>query len=71
MTLLRGARYSCVLLRLKNKVKMLPQSAEKSICMRKWAVPNGGNVFLGLPKGPRRLDFSGASFAPNAIPEKN
>ena len=36
MTLLYGARYSFVLLKLKHKVKLLPQSAEKWICMRKF-----------------------------------
>ena len=51
------ARYSIVLLRPKNEVKPLTQSAKLSICMGKWAVPNWGNLFLGLPKGPRRLDF--------------
>ena len=45
MTLLYGARHSFVLLGLKNKVKLLPQSEEKWICMGKWAVPNWGNYF--------------------------
>ena len=35
ITLLYGALYSLVLLRLKNKLKLLPQNAEKWICMRK------------------------------------
>ena len=55
---------------MKNKVKPLTQNAEKSICMGKLPVPNGGNLFLGLPKGPRRPDFSEGLFAFNALPEK-
>ena len=38
MTSLYDARYSVVLLRLKNEVKPLSQSAEKWICMGKWPV---------------------------------
>ena len=40
MTFLYDAGYSAVLLRPKNEVKSLPQSAEKWICMGKWAVPS-------------------------------
>ena len=40
MTLLYGARHSFVLLGLKNKVKLLPQSAENWICMGKFAFKN-------------------------------
>ena len=39
MTLVHGAWYSFVLLRLK-KVKLLPQSAENWICMGKFAFKN-------------------------------
>ena len=70
MTFLYDARYSIALLRRKHEVKPMTQSAEKWICMMKWPVPNGGIIFLGLQKGPRRSDFSGASFATNAVPEK-
>ena len=70
MTLLYDAQYSFVLLRPKIEVKLSTQSADKWICMGKWPVPNGGILFLRLQKGPRRSDFSGASFATNAIPEK-
>ena len=45
MTFLYDARYSVVLLRPKNEVKLLPQSAEKSICMGKLAVPNWAEFF--------------------------
>ena len=45
MTILYDAGYSVVLLRPKNEVKPLTQSAEKSICMGKWAVPSGAIYF--------------------------
>ena len=45
MTFLYDARYSIVLLRPKNEVKLLHQSAEKSICMGKWPVSNWGEFF--------------------------
>ena len=57
MTFLYDAQYSVVLLRPKNEVKLLTQSAEKWICMGNRPLPNWGNLFLGLPKGPRRQDF--------------
>ena len=38
MTFLYDAGYSVVLLRPKNEVKPLTQSAEKWICMGKWPV---------------------------------
>jgi len=57
MTFLYDAGYSIVLLRPKNEVKLSTQSAEKLICMGKWPVLNWGNLFLGLSKSPRRLDF--------------
>ena len=36
-----GARGSFYVLRQKNTIKLLTQSAEKWICMKKWAVPCG------------------------------
>ena len=45
MTFLYDALYSVILLRPKNEVESLTQSTEKSICMRKWAVPNWGELF--------------------------
>ena len=43
MTLLHGARHSFVLLRPTNIVKLSTQSADKWICMGKWAVSKGEN----------------------------
>ena len=40
MALLYDARYSFVLLRPKNKVELSTQSAERWMCMEKWAVPS-------------------------------
>ena len=40
MTLLYDARYSFFLLKPKNEVKLLTQSAANSICMGKWRVPS-------------------------------
>ena len=40
MAFLYDAGYSVVLLRPKNEVKPLTQSAKKWICIGKWAVPN-------------------------------
>ena len=45
MTFLYDAGYSVVLLRPKNEVKLSTQSAEKWICMGKWAGPIGGIYF--------------------------
>ena len=45
MTFLYDAGYWYVLLRPKNEVKLLPQSAEKSICIGKWLVPSLGIFF--------------------------
>ena len=45
MTFLYDARYSIALLRQKCEVKPLTQSAEESICMGKWPVPNWGELF--------------------------
>ena len=44
MTFLYNARYSIVLLRPKNEVKSLTQSAEKPICIGKCPVPSLGEV---------------------------
>ena len=71
MTFWYDARHSVVLLRPKTEVKLSTQSAYKWICMGKSAAPCGAILFLRLQKGPRRLEFSGASFATNAVPEKN
>ena len=43
MTFLCDAQYLIVLLRPKNEVKILTQSAAKWICIGKWPVPNWGN----------------------------
>ena len=53
MTFLYGARYSVVLLKPKNKFKLPPQSAEKWICMGKWASENLAILFL---KDEKTLD---------------
>ena len=58
MILLYDARYSFVLLRPKNEVKLSTQSADKWICMGKWPLPCRAILFLGLQKGPRHSDFS-------------
>ena len=71
MTFLYDARYSSVLLRPKNEVKLSTQSADKWICVGKWPVPCGAILFPRFQKGPRRSDFSGGHFATNEIPEKN
>jgi len=57
MTFLYDAQYSVVLLRPKNEVKLLTQSALDQVCMRKWPVPSLAELFLGLQKSPRRSDF--------------
>ena len=57
MTHMYDARGSFHVLRPKTTIKLVTQSAEKWICMGKWPAPNGRNLFLGLPKGPRHLDF--------------
>ena len=43
-----GARGSFVPVRSKKEVNPLTQSAEKWICMEKWAVPNWGIYFHPL-----------------------
>ena len=50
---------------------MLPKSAEKWICMGKWAVPCGVFYFSGFRRAPIVHIFSGGLFASNAFPEKN
>ena len=57
MTFLYDALYSVVLLRPKNEVKFLTQSAAKWICINKLLVPCGAILFLKLQKGPRRPEF--------------
>ena len=57
MTLVHGAWYSFVLLRLK-KVKLLPQSAEKWICMGKRAFEN-----LGVFSKTRRPQTTGPFYS--------
>ena len=52
----------------KNEVKLLTQSAAKWICMGKWPV---AIYFSGFRKAQDVQIFSGASFAPNVIPENN
>ena len=39
--------------------------------MGKWPISTGRILFLGLQKGPGRSIFSRASFATNAVPDKN
>ena len=71
MTFLHDARYSVVLLRQKNEVKPLTQSAEKWICMGKWASEILAELFLKIEKTSDVQFFSGAGFATNAVPNKN
>ena len=62
MTFLYDARYSFVLLRPKNGVKLLPQSAAKWIAMGKWPVLNWGIYFhplLVLARVPEFLSRRG------------
>ena len=55
MTFLYGVRYSVVLLRPKNKVKLPTQSAEKWICMGKWAFKFLAELFLKNEEAPDAL----------------
>ena len=57
MTFLYDARYSAVLLRPKNTVKLPQQSAEKSNCMGKWALENSAILFLEDEKTPDDWTF--------------
>ena len=57
MTLLYDARYSIALLRPKNKVKLLTQTAEKLICKGKWAWEIVGIFFLKDEKAPDDRTF--------------
>ena len=52
MTNLYGAKGSFVILRPKNKVKLLTQSAENRICMGKWAFEILVIYFLENEKAP-------------------
>ena len=45
MTFLYDGRYSIALLRRRYEVTPLTKSAEKSMCMGKWPVPNWGEFF--------------------------
>ena len=57
MTHLYGAVGSFVLLRLKNRVKLLTQSAENRICMGKWAFEILAILFLKDEKAPDNRTF--------------
>ena len=70
MTHLCSARGSFHPLRPNFTIKLPTQTVEKWVCMGKRAFEILAILFLRLQKGPRRSDFSGAPFAPNAVPEK-
>jgi len=53
MTFLYDARYSIILLRPKNELKLLTQSALGQICIGKWRVQSLAKLFLRLQKGRR------------------
>ena len=57
MTFLYDARYSVVLLRPKNEVKLLTQSAAKWICMGKWAFEIWAHLTLKDEKAPDNRTF--------------
>ena len=57
MTRLYGAVGSLVLLRLKNRVKPLTQSAENWICMGKWVFEILASLFLKDEKAPDNRTF--------------
>ena len=57
MTNMYGARGSFVLLRSNNKVKLSTQSAEKWICMGKWAFEILAELFLKSEKAPDNRTF--------------
>ena len=57
MTFLYDAGQSAVLLRRKNEVKRLTQSAEKWICMGKLPFPSWGIYFLKSEKVPDDRSF--------------
>ena len=72
MTVLYDARSSVVLLKQKNEVTLLTQSAAQWMCMGKWPVYQmEGCYFSGFRKARDVRIFSGAALAPTAIPEKN
>ena len=65
MTVLYGARYSVVLLRPKHKVKLrTPQSAEKWICMEKWAF----DILAECFSKTRRPQTTGPFYPVGAVP---
>ena len=57
MTFLYDARYSIVLLRPKNRLKLLTQSAENRIYMGKWAFEILAILFLKDEKAPDNRTF--------------
>ena len=57
MTFLYDARYSIVLLRPKNDLKLSTQSAAKWICMGKWAFEILAILFLKDEKAPDNRTF--------------
>ena len=65
MTFLYDARYSVVLLRPKNEVKSLPQSAEKWICMGKWPFEILAELFLKNEKASDDRSFFPVGTLPN------
>ena len=60
---LYGARGSFALLRSKNKVKLLPQNAEKCICMGKWAFKISAELFLKNKKASDDWTFLPSAYA--------
>ena len=71
MTHLYGVLGSFVLLRPKNRVKLLTQSAENRICMGKWAFESLAELFLKNEKTPDVQIFQGLGLLlTNAVPEK-
>ena len=57
MTFMYDAWYSIVLLRPKNRVKLLTQSAESWICMGKWVFGILAILFLKDEKAPDNRTF--------------
>ena len=64
MTPLYSARHSFTLLRPKNKVKLPTQSAEKWICIGKWAFKIGAELFLKNKKVLGGQIFQGLRMLP-------
>ena len=69
MTFLYDARYSVVLLRPKNKIKLPTQRAEKRICMRKWAFKILAELSLKNEKASDDRSFFPSRYA-TKLPEK-